>query len=339
LSGGTGSGTNYTACTTNTAGIAKTANVANINLGATFTFTLGLVNNYTTSQTFTITDTLPAGFTYVSSVASQGTVNTASLPTLTWNAGTIASGGATASLTITVRGTTVGTHTNVATLTSPCLVAGSCPTDSATVNVVAPSIDHYAISYPNGTPGITCEALAVQITAHDSAHVATAPTASTTITLTTNPATDGWSLRSGGGTFTAPDQYRFNGTETSAQFWLTRTTPTTAPHIDINVTDGAATESLTEDPRAEFANAIFRFFGTGSPENIGTQIAGKNSAVAPGDQTLQLRAVRTSTTTSACVPAIQGTTSVNLAYECNNPASCTGSNLLSMATGVDTQTI
>ena len=70
-----------------------------------------------------------------------------------------------------------------------------------------------------------------------------------------------------------------------------------------------------------------------------TQIAGKSSNIAPGNQTLQLRAVRTGTTTSGCVAAIQGTTSVNMAYECNNPATCAGTNLLSMSSAVDAQNI
>ncbi|HEY9050734.1 MAG TPA: DUF6701 domain-containing protein, partial [Gammaproteobacteria bacterium] len=110
-------------------------------------------------------------------------------------------------------------------------------------------------------------------------------------------------------------------------------------HIDINVSDGSVIENATEDANAEFANAIFRFFAAGSPESIGTQIAGKASNVAPGNQTLQLRAVQTSTTTARCVPALQGTTSVNMAYECNNPTSCSASNLLTMTTAVDSQTI
>jgi MSHA biogenesis protein MshQ len=201
--------------------------------------------------------------------------------------------------------------------------------------------DHYAISYPLGQPGITCEAQAVRITAHADAtdhSLLMAPSNTTQITVSTTPAAGGWTLKSGGGTFvTGPGagqaQYTFDGSEQFAEFWLTQTTATTAPHIDIDVTDGTATDvdPGAEDARAQFADTAFRFFADAVAEGIGTQIAGKSSSVAPGNQALQLRAVQTSTTTGACQAALGGVTDVELAFSCNNPTTCKTANGVTIA--------
>ena len=198
------------------------------------------------------------------------------------------------------------------------------------------SVAHYAISLPLGNPGITCEANAVTITAHDAGHAAIVPSSGTQITLSTSIATDGWSLKSGNGTFTAPNQYTFDGVESSVQLWLRQTTATSSPHIDIDVTDGTATDQdgdAIEDPNAEFADTGFRFFdaNSGTPESINHQIAGKPSNIAPDNQSLQLRAIKTNSTIQACEAAIQGTSAIELAYECNNPTSCTGTDLVTLS--------
>lgn len=195
--------------------------------------------------------------------------------------------------------------------------------------------DHYAISYPLGQPGVTCEAQAIRITAHASPTDHTllfTPPNTTQILVSTTPAAGGWALKSGGnpGSFSnlggGMAQYTFSGTEQFVEFWLTQTTATTAPHIDIDVAGAVATDlegDATEDVRAQFADTAFRFFGNGVAEGIGNQISGKSSAVAPGNQTLQLRAVRTSTTTGACQAALTAAnTPVELAFSCNNPTTC-----------------
>jgi uncharacterized protein DUF6701 len=198
------------------------------------------------------------------------------------------------------------------------------------VEIVTNTVDHYAISYPLGTPGVTCEALAVRITAHGDPtdhSITVAPSNTTQITLSTSPVADGWTLKSGNGTFTAPDKYTFDGTETFVEFWLTETTATTAPHIDIDVTDGTATDldgDVTEDVNIEFADAVFRFFAGGVGESIGTQIAGKESDIAPGNQTIQLGSVVTNTSTMACESRILNTQTIEMAYKCNNPTTCQG---------------
>ncbi len=191
---------------------------------------------------------------------------------------------------------------------------------------VGSAVDHYAISYPLGTPGVTCEALAVRVTAHDNADIAVTPSNTISITLSTSPAADGWALKAGNGTFTGPNQYTFDGTETFAEFWLTETTATTVPHIDIDVTDGTATDQdgVAEDDNIEFADAVFRFFANGVGEAIDPQIAGKESNIAPNIQTIQLRSVQTSTSTGACEARILNSQTIEIAYKCNNPTTCQG---------------
>jgi len=189
---------------------------------------------------------------------------------------------------------------------------------------VGTAVDHYAISYL-ATPGVTCEAVAVRITAHDNLDVAVAPSSTTTITLSTTPSTDGWTLKSGNNPFIPPNQYTFDGTESVVEFWLTETTATTLPHIDIDVTDGTATDQdgVAEDDNIAFADTAFRFFADGTAEGIDPQISGKSSSIAPGSQTLQLRAVRTSTTTGACEAALTAANiPIDLGFTCNNPTTC-----------------
>ncbi len=229
---------------------------------------------------------------------------------------------------------------------------GSCVTGltsaqipGATIGPVSAcsAVDHYAISYPLGNPGVTCEALAVRVTGHDASHGEVAPSNTTQITLSTNPATGGWALKAGGGTFTAPNVYSFNGSETFAEFWLTQTTP--LANIDIDVVDNNGKTDLEgdvgEDARAEFKDTAFKYYhcpgavpGTCAETSINTpQIAGKSSNIAPNAQSLYLRAVRTDNNTGACVGGLQGAQAVEFAYECDNPAVCSAANLMSINGG------
>ncbi|MDP2810856.1 MAG: hypothetical protein Q8O34_11975 [Rhodocyclaceae bacterium] len=233
--------------------------------------------------------------------------------------------------------------------------AGSCATTLTTGQMpgaafgagpCVPALHHYGISYPLGVPGVTCEALAVRITGHNSAHTAVAPAAGTQITLLTTPAAGGWALRSGGGTFTAPNQYAFNGSENYVDLWLTQTTPTTTPHIDIDVTDGTRTDvdgDAGEDAKAQFVGTAFKYYactglvpGTCSEVSINNQIAGKPSNAAPNAQNLYLRAVRTDDSTGACLGGLVGAQDVGFGYECDSPSTCYAGNLMSINGGTAT---
>jgi hypothetical protein len=216
--------------------------------------------------------------------------------------------------------------------TGACCYGGSPETISFdNINIDAsgncPTVDHYAISHSG--IGVTCEAQAVVVTPHDASDIAVAPSSSTTINLSTSIANDGWALRNGSGTFTPPDQYTFDGTETSVEFWLTKTSATTSPHMDIDITDGAATDldgNATEDPNIEFRDTAFRFYADGINNAIGSQIAGKWSNDTSGIQTLTLRAVQTNTDNGACEARVTGPQTVSMAFECINPGSCKTNN-------------
>ncbi len=188
----------------------------------------------------------------------------------------------------------------------------------------ATAVDHYVIAHSN--LGVTCEAELVTVTAHDASHATIAPSSSTTITLSSSIANDGWALASGGGTFTSPDQYSFSGSESSVQLWLSKKSMTTAPHMNINVSDGTATDldnGGAEDPGSiEFKDTGFRFYADSVNNSIATQIAGKASNINPGSQLLTLKAVETSSDTGACETVLNGNANIQLAFECKNPSSC-----------------
>jgi len=188
------------------------------------------------------------------------------------------------------------------------------------------AVDHYSITHSG--QGVTCEAEPITITAHDASDVAVSPSSSTTITLSTSIFNDGWALNSGNGTFTSPNQYTFDGTETSVVFWLTKTTVATG--MDIDVTDGTATDQdgdIVEDIDIDFLDTGFRFYADNAVSDIGVQIAGKESDIAPGSQTLEIRAVETNLNTRACearIPAGQHT--IQMGFECIDPTTCKTNN-------------
>lgn len=205
--------------------------------------------------------------------------------------------------------------------------------DNVNIDAVQPcsTVDHYVISHTG--LGVTCEAESVTITAHDSSEVPVAPDSSTTITLSTSIVNDGWALQTGNGVFNGTDQYTFDGVETSVQFWLTKTSATTAPHMDIDVSDGSVTDpddGGVEDPVLEFRDTALRFYADDVHDDIGTQIAGKSSEIAPGNQVLSLRAIQTNTDTQACEARITGASTVQMAFECVNPATCKTNNGVSI---------
>jgi hypothetical protein len=254
----------------------------------------------------------------------------------------IPSGASSATITVSTNGTAGVGEQFFARLTA-VISSSTAPAMIDTFYGVATFIqglDHYAISH-SGT-GITCEAESVTITAHDATDAATAPSNTTTITLSTtstNGSSESWALNSGNGTFTAPNHYTFDGIESSVSFWYAQTSVETG--IDIDVDDGVATDiddgnntngKNAEDPSISFSDAGFRFYydNAGTPtQGISTQIGGKPSSTTPGNA-LILRAIETNSDTGACAAGITGTQTVKLAYECVNPASCAASNELKL---------
>ncbi|MCZ6526655.1 MAG: LamG domain-containing protein, partial [Gammaproteobacteria bacterium] len=194
-------------------------------------------------------------------------------------------------------------------------------------------VDHYAVSYPNGPTGLTCEPSDVLITGHKVNDTAENPAAGNVLTLNTSTGTGVWQavLVSGTGIWSdstlndGQASYTWPGTESSFRVQMQHTTAVT---LDINLLDSnAVTESTTvpaEDPPINFVDTAFRVTDAGpAAASIGIQIAAKDSDTGFGAQTLFLQAIRTDTNTGACVGVFQNqTVIVDMGSECNNPTVC-----------------
>jgi PKD repeat protein len=221
--------------------------------------------------------------------------------------------------------TAPGTYTAV--FTSTC----GAETASDTVEITVSGFDHYAVSFPNGTPGLTCEPVLVQITAHDASDNVVNVPGGTALQLTsvidgTATATGSWDTSIGGGVLTGgpgnPVVYTWPAgiEESSFTIELRQLTPLL---VDINVSDGVAVE--LEDPRVEFRDAVFRVVdGAANPVNITTKLSGKGSDVAgTGFQSLFLQAIETNSSRE-CQGVFENVSdvAVEFASECVVPGSC-----------------
>lgn len=347
MSTGSGSGTSFTSCTSNTAGVAKFSDVAAVALGSSFSFTLKALNSSKRVETFVIEDDIPPGFSYVSSTASQGTVDVSALPLLVWNTGELAKSGGTASLTITVTGSVLGTHDNTAVVTSPCDDPLNCPRDTASVLVEGPSADHFAIIHD--ASAVNCQAEPITLEAHNADHsVSTAFLG--TLNLSASTANGDWSVMSGLGTLNNgavnDGIASYNMVAGDNGVVVLGLKDTVVETVNINVNDGSITETTgsglaSEDPDLVFAQTGFRFIDAAGVASIGTQIAGKDSSVAPGAQTIYLQAIRSSDDGVSCSGVFADTATVNidLGSTCSNPLSCVAGQRVSVTNNAITTAI
>ena len=123
--------------------LAKTDGVATVNPGGTLTYTISYTNTNPTPVTnVVITDTLPAGVTYVSS--SAGGTHVAGV--VTWNIGTL-TGGQSGSVTVTV---TVDSNTPIGAVLDNAATIDSDDTPQTTqhdfTTVVAPTNNAFVVS-------------------------------------------------------------------------------------------------------------------------------------------------------------------------------------------------
>ena len=202
--------------------------------------------------------------------------------------------------------------------------------DNVDIGIRTPTcgIDHYAVSH--GATGVTCEASAITLTAHDGSHGSAEPGAGTRVTLTAIDTDSGgvaadasWSY-TGGGSFAVigggQAEYEFASGETSVQLWLSRPAVGT---VNINVLDAnGASEFVDEDPDLSFEPSALRFYADGVPDAIATQLAGKDFSLAPGAQVVSVRAVETDSGSGVCGSRIVGSQTVEFALECVEPTSC-----------------
>jgi len=186
-------------------------------------------------------------------------------------------------------------------------------------------VDHYVISA--ASPTVTCEAVDVIVSAVDGGGSAIDIPGGTTLTLSTDLANDGWTNPAS----VASNQYTLPSDSANVTFQLRKLTPATL-EIDVDGSGGATDDDGNRnDDFVDFVDAAFRFYSNSVIDNIGTQISGKDSDVAPANTTLSIRAIQTDPTTGRCEALINGgNVNIGLAYECNNPTSCALTNHLTL---------
>jgi hypothetical protein len=196
--------------------------------------------------------------------------------------------------------------------------------------------DHYELSLPTGT--VACVAGGVTVTAcANNTSPCTSPLntlAGQTANLAANICTLGSTTVSFNGAGVATTTLNCAAAADGATVTVTlsgESTPTTpvanarqcCQNGSCTVTDNCSATNKT-------AGFLFAAVADGPEATIAAQQAGVTSS------TYYLRAIKTNTSTLACEAALSGANSVNLAYECNNPATCSGSNLMSINGGTPT---
>jgi hypothetical protein len=196
--------------------------------------------------------------------------------------------------------------------------------------------DHYELSVPSSS--VACVASTVTVTAcADNSSPCTNPSTTVSGTAATLAASSG-TLGSTTVTFNA-----------SGVASTTLSYPTAADGSPATVTlSGEQTAAAnprkccTNGTSCSVANSCSTTFNTsgfifsdttlGNAYTIPTQVAGTSSG------TYYLRAVKTpsSPSTQACESALSGANTVNFGYECNNPLTCSSSNLMSINGGTST---
>jgi hypothetical protein len=191
------------------------------------------------------------------------------------------------------------------------------------------TLTHYRISVLSSTVA-NCDYAEVTITGHDATETPVAPPSGRSLNITMAPASGVWQVGTVAGTGSWTPSGANNGQANyiwpgGEQSFTVRLRQNTVATLNINLNDGSVAESATEDPSISFVNSAFRISNGGNaPLSIGTQIAGKPSNSGFGAQSLYLQAVRTDTTTGACVSLfpINTDVAVQVGAVCNNPASC-----------------
>ena len=196
------------------------------------------------------------------------------------------------------------------------------------------AVDHYELSLP--TSSLTCLPTTVTVTAcaNSSSPCTSAATtvSGATATLATSGATLGATSvtfnASGVATTTLSYPAAPNNTAVSVTLSGESTAATNARQCCPNGSSCAVANSCTSAFNS--AGFIVASAANGSATTVPAQTAGTASA------SLVLRAVQTNTSTQVCEAALTGATTVNWAYECDNPATCSASNLMSVNGGTAT---
>lgn len=193
--------------------------------------------------------------------------------------------------------------------------------------------DHYELSLPAGT--LACETNTVTVTAcADSSNPCTnASTAVTgqTASLSATACALGSSSVSFNASGVATTTLDCSGVVDGVAFNVTLSGESMATSPVANARKccqgGSCTVTDTCSATNKTAGFIFSTSAGGAEAALATQQAGVTSA------SYYLRAIKKATSSSACEAALTGLNSVNMAYECQDPASCSASNLMSINGG------
>ncbi|MDO8705837.1 MAG: hypothetical protein Q7J84_12915 [Sulfuricaulis sp.] len=216
------------------------------------------------------------------------------------------------------------------------LLYGSPTRDEpATVTFVAGAVgpNHYELSL--ATASITCLSSTVTVTAcadtsspcTNNYTAASGKTAALATSAGTLGATTVTFSASGVATTTLSYPSAADGTAVTVMLSNEQTTATSARQCCQGGICAVADSCNTTFNTAGF---IFSSAVNGAVATIPTQIAGKSAG------TYYLRAIKTNTTTKVCESALAGANTVDFAYECNNPTTCTAANLMSVNGGTAT---
>ena len=302
--------------------------------------------NYGTAGTFTLNDTVTAAANQLVSVTPTLSIP----PTFTgytvqtnrqeiyWNFGAAKQLAAGASFVLTYSATAGSSLQASATPYTSNIVAQYISATntmyasaSNTAQVTIGGLDHYELSLPASS--IACLPTTATLTACADT---SSPCANTyqaasgqTATLSTNGGTLGATTVTFGSTGVATTTLSYpaaaNGTAvsvtlSSAQAAVSNPTKCCPNGVSCTVASNCSTTFNT-------SGFIFSSSTGGSVATLPTQTAGTSSG------TYYLRAVQTNTTTMACQTGLAGTQSVNLGYECINPATCYTTNLMNVNGG------
>lgn len=197
-----------------------------------------------------------------------------------------------------------------------------------------PAVDHYELSMPSA--GVACQSIPVTVTACADA---TSPCTNKYAGVSgqnTTLSNSGGALAASSLTFdvngVASTTFSYPAAADGATATVTLSSTTTAATNATRCCPDGVSCVVSNSCASTFNAAGFIVAGAadGAVATVPPQVAGTSSS------TYYLRAVKTNTTTKACEAALSGNNSVDFGYECNDPSTCSSSNLMSVNGGAST---
>lgn len=210
--------------------------------------------------------------------------------------------------------------------------------DMATVSrICLPPLDHYELSVP--TSSLTCTPTTVTVRAcssnASSCSVETSINGTAVLTTTAGTLSNSVvSFNNGVATATLSLPGGADGANAAVSLSAESTSASNPRRCcPDGVNCAAANSCSTTFNRAGFIIAAIASSATSAG---GAAVALPPQTAGTASNGYYLRAVRSNTSTQACEAAVTGSRNVNWAYRCNDPATCSGSNLMTVTTSTPT---